>query len=592
MADDPRPLVLLGCAPRDQSAALRLATALRRAGLNVEIDAEGNRERVDQCAVFLPLVSDNSQTQVAGRFHTSWLRAAQRAEAMADDTAFLLPVVIDKTGKREARVPPVFRSRSWMTVQMWDPTENLVQRVQELLERRAEAQRVAQAEQAAAAAPSAAAVAMARRWLGTLPPWVRRLRIVWVLTLVVLPGGALVWRLLPQHSAVAAAAAPPDQAKVAVPGRADALAAVVPLPAPARTTAATVAAALTEPTRPAEVGPADAGSVPAGNRPIATWTADREVSAGAAKSDWLPTRRARDTAGLVGAGAGGFFADRATADDPVGGTESDHRPLSGFGGGGAPSVGAAATGMNSSGPTDARAGDVGDSRVTSRATSGTDVGANPDPATAAAVRAWDALVQQGDLPAAQAAVRGEGRAHLQQPAWGICAAQVALWSGHPEAAVALLEGEPETWVETPMFRGPKGWWLGVALRAAGRPLAAEAVWRAALAEVRTRLQNTPQDAAAWLVRAQLAAVLHDPDEALAALAQFDDSTEGRAGGRPAEHITVWAELGDYSQALDELTRRFRARTGEWAALRNWLRYDPRWSVLREQAGGAELAARP
>ena len=109
MVED-KPTVCVSFTPRDEAAALRVATALREAGIEVVLTTEGGNDAVESCDLFLPIVSVNTQSQASGRFRNEWQRAAQRATAMHDDSTFLLPVVVDDTANREARVPDVFSS--------------------------------------------------------------------------------------------------------------------------------------------------------------------------------------------------------------------------------------------------------------------------------------------------------------------------------------------------------------------------------------------------------------------------------------------------------------------------------------------------
>src|SRR6478609_5006846 len=99
--------VFLSYASQDAEAAKRIADALRAAGVEVWFDQSelvgGDawdakiRGQISSCVLFVPIISANTQARREGYFRIEWKLAAQRTHAMSDDTAFLLPVVIDDT---------------------------------------------------------------------------------------------------------------------------------------------------------------------------------------------------------------------------------------------------------------------------------------------------------------------------------------------------------------------------------------------------------------------------------------------------------------------------------------------------------------
>ena len=64
-------------------------------------------------ALFVPVISANTQSRSEGYFRLEWKLAVDRSHQMADDQAFLLPVVIDATLDANARVPEKFRDVQW-----------------------------------------------------------------------------------------------------------------------------------------------------------------------------------------------------------------------------------------------------------------------------------------------------------------------------------------------------------------------------------------------------------------------------------------------------------------------------------------------
>jgi adenylate cyclase len=115
--------VFLSYASQDVDAALKICTALRSSGIQVWFDQSelrgGDawdatiRTRIKECVLFVPFISRNTQSRSEGYFRLEWKLAVDRSHLMADDQAFLMPVVIDDTSEANARVPDRFRERQW-----------------------------------------------------------------------------------------------------------------------------------------------------------------------------------------------------------------------------------------------------------------------------------------------------------------------------------------------------------------------------------------------------------------------------------------------------------------------------------------------
>jgi len=71
------------------------------------------RKQIRECTLFIPVISADTQAREEGYFRLEWKLAIDRSYLMADDKAFLFPVVIDDTPERLARVPDRFRERQW-----------------------------------------------------------------------------------------------------------------------------------------------------------------------------------------------------------------------------------------------------------------------------------------------------------------------------------------------------------------------------------------------------------------------------------------------------------------------------------------------
>jgi TolB-like protein len=115
--------IFLSYASQDAEAAQRICDSLRAAGHEVwfdKSDLRGGdawdaaiRKQVKECALFMPLISANTEARSEGYFRREWNLAVNRMLDMAEDQSFLLPVVIDDTPQTTARVPERFRERQW-----------------------------------------------------------------------------------------------------------------------------------------------------------------------------------------------------------------------------------------------------------------------------------------------------------------------------------------------------------------------------------------------------------------------------------------------------------------------------------------------
>ena len=135
--------VFLSYASEDAAAARRLCDLLRAAGIEVWFDQSelrgGDawdrqiRKQIHDCALFIAVISTHSNARGEGYFRREWRLAVERTHDMADDTPFLLPVVIDDTAESGARVPEPFRDVQWTRVPEGQASVSFVERVQRLL---------------------------------------------------------------------------------------------------------------------------------------------------------------------------------------------------------------------------------------------------------------------------------------------------------------------------------------------------------------------------------------------------------------------------------------------------------------------------
>ncbi|HVS54172.1 MAG TPA: TIR domain-containing protein [Opitutaceae bacterium] len=120
--------IFISYAREDVLAAERIAEALRSQGLEVWFDQSelrgGDawdvkiRKQIASCALFVPVISANTQTRREGYFRLEWKLAAQRTHMIAEGTPFLVPVVVDETRDGEALVPAEFKAVQWTRLRL------------------------------------------------------------------------------------------------------------------------------------------------------------------------------------------------------------------------------------------------------------------------------------------------------------------------------------------------------------------------------------------------------------------------------------------------------------------------------------------
>src|SRR5436853_1418510 len=94
--------VFLSYASQDSDAAKRICEALRAADVEVWFDQSelvgGDawdakiRRQIKGCALFVALISANTNARLEGYFRREWKLAVDRTHDMAEERAFLVPV--------------------------------------------------------------------------------------------------------------------------------------------------------------------------------------------------------------------------------------------------------------------------------------------------------------------------------------------------------------------------------------------------------------------------------------------------------------------------------------------------------------------
>jgi len=115
--------IFLSYASQDADAARCICAALRVAGLEVWFDQSelrggdawdaSIRKQIKECALFVPIISANTQARPEGYFRLEWRLGDQRTHLIAKGIPFLLPLVIDDTSDRGALVPESFLDVQW-----------------------------------------------------------------------------------------------------------------------------------------------------------------------------------------------------------------------------------------------------------------------------------------------------------------------------------------------------------------------------------------------------------------------------------------------------------------------------------------------
>jgi hypothetical protein len=135
--------VFLSYASEDASAAEKICAALRAAGIEVWFDKSALRggdawdqkirREIRTCALFIPVISRNSQAHTEGYFRLEWHLADQRTHLMARSRPFLLPVCIDDTPESYAEVPESFAPAQWVRLPAGQPSPDFVEGIQHML---------------------------------------------------------------------------------------------------------------------------------------------------------------------------------------------------------------------------------------------------------------------------------------------------------------------------------------------------------------------------------------------------------------------------------------------------------------------------
>jgi TolB-like protein/Tfp pilus assembly protein PilF len=165
----PTGAVFLSYAREDGDAARRIAEALRAFGVEVWFDISelrgGDvwdakiRKQIRECELFIPIISGQTQARREGYFRREWKLAVDRTHDMAEDRAFLVPVLIDDTKESDANMPEQFLKAHCTRLAGGEPTPQFVDQVKRLLQAPRESEAGARPAARAPAPSSSAAPA-------------------------------------------------------------------------------------------------------------------------------------------------------------------------------------------------------------------------------------------------------------------------------------------------------------------------------------------------------------------------------------------------------------------------------------------------
>ncbi len=134
--------VFLSYAREDAIAARRIAEALRAFGVEVWFDQSelrgGDqwdariRGQIKACSLFIPVISQATQSREEAYFRLEWKLADDRSHLMAPGKAFIVPVIIDDTPDTGTSVPDSFARAQWTRLPDGEPDPEFIGLVRRL----------------------------------------------------------------------------------------------------------------------------------------------------------------------------------------------------------------------------------------------------------------------------------------------------------------------------------------------------------------------------------------------------------------------------------------------------------------------------
>jgi TolB-like protein/Tfp pilus assembly protein PilF len=135
--------VFLSYASQDAEVAQKICKALHAAGVEVWFDQSelrgGDawdkkiRHEIRDCVLFIPIISHHTRERLEGYFRHEWNLAIERTHHMAENKAFLVPVVVDGTPEHDRSIPEKFRELQWTHLPAGETPPEFVTRIRKLL---------------------------------------------------------------------------------------------------------------------------------------------------------------------------------------------------------------------------------------------------------------------------------------------------------------------------------------------------------------------------------------------------------------------------------------------------------------------------
>jgi TIR domain len=128
--------VFLSYASEDLERAIKIRDALEHAGVDVWFDKQelqpGDdyeakiRKNIDQCSLFVPVISRHTLTLEPRFFRLEWAQALKVAEQMPPQRRFISPVAVDDTPASDDGMPELFRKVQWTRLPDGQPSTEMV----------------------------------------------------------------------------------------------------------------------------------------------------------------------------------------------------------------------------------------------------------------------------------------------------------------------------------------------------------------------------------------------------------------------------------------------------------------------------------
>lgn len=597
--------VFLSYASQDKEAARKICEALRAAGLEVWFDEnelrggdawdQKIRKQIKECALFVPLITPNTNARPEGYFRLEWKLAVDRSHLMADDVPFLFPIVVGDVSDASARVPDKFRDVQWTRLRIDETPDEIAGRVSRLLS----------GSQPAEAGERSPEAGHPERRRPARPAWLRH---SWsVLTLLIVGYYALrpLWRETAQSPE--RGAPPPVAAPVPVSEARQLAERGFALSVDNFDSTQDDFAVAEDLLKRALALDPDDGEIWAYSAQLNIMFRNRgfdfapeRIATGRQQAE-RAVRLAPDSPEAVFAVA---LANRYTNNNA--GYHEALRRVVALNPAHAralmflaaeltrePETLAEGLALLARARENAKWAPLVDyfeflRAFTQRRFADAETAirrsqeAKPSANSAAAIAALH-LTWQGDLEATARLLAELPPALLTAPRVIWATAELHLVRRDPERALRTLDRLPDEFLSSSLYTGPKGLLVGRAHALAGREAAARIDWEKALLVVDQRLKAEPGDALLHRSRGEILASLGRVDEALAEARTVSEINRGRTTSWQTSEVTIYAALGRADLAAPLLEEQL-GMNASWPLTARLLRLDPRWDKLRDDAG--------